>query len=278
MIRACCIGWPIDHARSPLIHRHWLKVYGIDGDYGREGIPPAEIATRFRGLVDQGYVGWNVTLPHKEAAFALVDEVDAGAVAVGAVNTVWLEDGRLFGMNTDVTGFLANLDAGAPGWDAPGGRALVLGAGGAARGIVHALLSRPFEVVTVANRSRDKAEQLRALDPARVRVITLDDVAADLPKTDLLVNTTSLGMKGQPPLDLPLDGLRASAVVTDIVYVPLVTPFLQAAEARGHRIVGGLGMLLHQAVPGFQKWFGVTPVVDDALYDLVAADIEGRRA
>lgn len=277
MIRACCIGWPIDHARSPLIHRHWLKIYGIDGDYTREGIPPAEIATRFRALVDQGYVGWNVTLPHKEAAFALVDEVDAGAVAVGAVNTVWLEDGRLFGMNTDVTGFLANLDAGAPGWDAAGGRALVLGAGGAARGIVHALLSRPFEIVTVANRSLDKAEQLRALDPARVRVITLADIPAALPKTDLLVNTTSLGMKGQPPLDLPLDGLRSSAVVTDIVYVPLMTPLLEEAERRGHAIVGGLGMLLHQAVPGFQKWFGMTPVVDDTLYDLVAADIAGAR-
>jgi shikimate dehydrogenase len=275
MIRACCIGWPIKHARSPLIHRYWLREYGIEGDYVGEGVEPARFADFFRRLADHGYVGCNITLPHKEEAFSLLDEVDPAAVAVGAVNTVWIEDGRLVGMNTDVPGFLANLDDHVPNWDQETRHALVLGAGGAARGIVHGLLSRGVEIITVANRTRGKAKALAAASGANVHAASLGEAPALLPEVDLLVNTTALGMAGQPELDFPLEGLKSSAVVTDVVYVPLETDLLVRAAARGHRIVGGLGMLLHQAVPGFERWFGVTPKVTAALHDLVAADVRG---
>lgn len=276
MIRACCIGWPIHHVRSPLIHRFWLKAYGIDGDYSREAVEPGGAADFLRTLADRGFAGCNVTIPHKEAAFAAMDEVEPGAVAVGAVNTVWHDGGRLIGMNSDVTGFLRNLDDQVPGWDVEVGHAVVLGAGGAARGIVHGLLSRGVEIVTLANRSRGKAEAIAAGHPGRIRVATWDDLPAILPGADLLVNTTSLGMSGQPPLVLPLDALKPSAVVSDIVYVPLTTPLLADAARRGHRTAEGLGMLLHQAVPGFQKWFGVTPEVTAELHALLAADIRGH--
>ncbi|MGU9979767.1 shikimate dehydrogenase [Phreatobacter sp. HK31-P] len=276
MIRACCIGWPIHHVRSPLIHGFWLKKYGIDGEYNREAVEPGSAAEFLRSLDDRGFVGCNVTIPHKEAAFAAMDDVDPGAVAVGAVNTVWLDGGRLIGMNSDVTGFLRNLDDQVPGWDGAVGHAVVLGAGGAARGIVHGLLSRGAGIVTLANRSQTKAEAIAAGNPRRLRVAAWDDLPAVLPEADLLVNTTSLGMSGQPPLVLPLDTLKSSAIVSDIVYAPLTTPLLANAALRGHRTAEGLGMLLHQAVPGFQKWFGVTPEVTAELHDLLAADIRGH--
>lgn len=276
MIRACCIGWPIQHVRSPLIHGFWLKAYGIDGDYSREAVVPGDAADFLRALADRGFAGCNVTIPHKEAAFAAMDEVEPGAVAVGAVNTVWHDGGRLVGMNSDVTGFLRNLDEQVSGWDAEVGHAVVLGAGGAARGIVHGLLSRGVEIVTLANRSQTKAEAIAAGNPRRIRAAAWADLPAILPGADLLVNTTSLGMSGQPPLVLPLDPLKPSAVVSDIVYVPLTTPLLAEAARRGHRTAEGLGMLLHQAVPGFQKWFGVTPEVTAELHALLAADIRGH--
>lgn len=275
MIRACVVGWPISHSRSPLIHGHWLETFGIDGSYGREAVTPEDFPAFLASLEDRGYAGCNVTLPHKEQALALVADADAAARAVGAVNTIWIEDGRLRGANTDVPGFLASLDASAPGWDATPGHAVVLGAGGAARGIVHGLLERGAERVTVANRSIGRAQRLACDHPAGlVRAIDLADVPAALSTADLLVNTTSLGMKGQPPLDLPLATLKAEAIVTDIVYVPLETDLLRRARLAGHPTVGGLGMLLHQAVPGFARWFGRTPAVTRALHDLVAADIE----
>jgi shikimate dehydrogenase len=273
MIRACCIGWPIEHVRSPIIHNHWVKELGISGQYTREGVRPEDFATFFRSLADRGYAGCNVTLPHKEAAFALLDEVDPAAVAVGAVNTVWVDGGRLVGMNSDVPGFIANLDEEAPGWDSMTGHAVVIGAGGAARGIVYGLIERGVEIVTLANRSVEKAEQIARQFPSRVKVTALDDLSGSLAACDLLVNTTSLGMTGQPPLAVDLDRLKPGAIVSDIVYVPLVTDLLRRAADRGHPTVGGLGMLLHQAVPGFERWFGVRPTVTAALYDLVAADI-----
>jgi shikimate dehydrogenase len=223
-------------------------------------------------LADRGYAGCNVTLPHKEAAFALLDEVDPAALVVGAVNTVWLDRGRLVGMNSDVPGFLANLDDEAPEWAEAAGHAVVIGAGGAARGIVHGLLGRGVETVTVANRSIAKAEQVALQDPRRVRPVDMGALGSLLPGCDLLVNTTSLGMAGQPPLSLSLDGLKGTAVVSDIVYVPLITTLMRDAAARGHRTVGGLGMLLHQAVPGFERWFGRRPTVTRELHDLVARD------
>ncbi len=276
MIRACCIGWPIHHVRSPLIHGFWLKAYGIDGEYTREAVEPGEAHAFLRSLADRGFAGCNVTIPHKEAAFAAMDEVDPGAVAVGAVNTVWREGGRLIGMNSDVTGFLLNLDDQVPGWDREVGHAVVLGAGGAARGIVHGLRSRGIETITLANRSLSKAEAIAAGDPRRIRPVAWSDLPVALPGADLLVNTTSLGMSGQPPLDLALDGLKGAAIVSDIVYVPLVTPLLAEARRRGHRTAEGLGMLLHQAVPGFRKWFGVTPEVTPALHAHLAADVRGH--
>lgn len=276
MIRACCIGWPIHHVRSPLIHGFWLAAYGIEGAYTREPVEPGEAAAFLRSLADRGFAGCNVTIPHKEAAFAAMDEVDPGAVAVGAVNTVWHEGGRLIGMNSDVTGFLLNLDDQVPGWDRETGHAVVLGAGGAARGIVHGLKSRGVETITLANRSFSKAEAIAAGDPRRIRPAAWSALPALLPHADLLVNTTSLGMSGQPPLDLSLDGLKGDAIVSDIVYVPLVTSLLDDARQRGHRTAEGLGMLLHQAVPGFRKWFGVTPEVTPELHAHLAADIQGH--
>jgi shikimate dehydrogenase len=273
MKRACIVGWPVKHSRSPMIHRYWLAERGMAGDYGQEGIEPPAFAGFLRGLAEHGYVGCNVTLPHKESALALLDDADPTAAALGAANTIWLEDGRLKGMNSDVGGFLASLDAEAAGWDRTSEHCLVLGAGGAARGIVYGLLSRGVGRVTVANRSLDRAEAIAAEFGGKVRALDLRDAPRSLPDTDLLVNTTALGMKGQPPLELRLDGLKASAIVSDIVYVPLETKLIEEAKQRGHRAVGGLGMLLHQAVPGFSRWFGVTPSVTPALYDLVAADI-----
>jgi shikimate dehydrogenase len=273
MTRACCIGWPIEHVRSPIIHNHWLRELGIAGEYTREGVRPEQFAAFFRGLSDQGFAGCNVTLPHKEMAFSLLDEVDPAAVAVGAVNTVWVDGGRLVGMNSDVPGFIANLDEEAPGWDRTTGHAVVIGAGGAARGIVYGLIERGVGIVTLANRSVDKAEQIARQFPSRVKVAALDSLSSVLGSCDLLVNTTSLGMAGQPPLAVDLERLKPGAIVSDIVYVPLVTDLLHRAAERGHPTVGGLGMLLHQAVPGFERWFGTRPTVTRALYDLVAADI-----
>ncbi|REJ57850.1 MAG: shikimate dehydrogenase [Microcystis aeruginosa DA14] len=276
MIRACCIGWPVTHIRSPLIHGFWLSQYGIAGTYTREAVEPGDVARFLRSLADQGLAGCNVTIPHKEAAFAAMDDVDPGAVAVGAVNTVWHEDGRLVGMNSDVVGFLKNLDDHVPGWEGEVAHALVLGAGGAARGIVHGLVSRGVPLVTLANRSLAKAKAIAAAHPRAIRTQDWQNLPAALADVDLLINTTSLGMSGQPPLDLPLRTLKPSAIVSDIVYVPLETDLLARAAARGHRTVEGLGMLLHQAVPGFARWFGVTPQVTPALYEHLAADVRGH--
>ncbi len=276
MIRACCIGWPVTHVRSPLIHGFWLKEHAIKGEYGREAVEPGKVEAFLRSLDERGYAGCNVTIPHKEAAFAAMDEVEPGAVAVGAVNTVWLDRGRLIGMNSDVIGFLKNVDDHVPNWEREVRHAVVLGAGGAARGIVHGLLSRGVETVTVANRSLAKAEAIAASHPDAIRVSDWTSVPDRLADADLLVNTTSLGMSGQPPLDLPLEALKPTAIVSDIVYVPLKTDLLARAEAREHRTVEGLGMLLHQAVPGFEKWFGVTPKVTRGLWEHVAADVRGR--
>ena len=273
MKRACIVGWPVKHSRSPMIHRYWLRQHGLSGDYGQEAVAPENFSGFLTMLADRGYVGCNVTLPHKEAAFALLDEVDPAAAALGAANTIWLEEGRLCGSNSDVVGFLSSLDADVPGWADETGHSLVLGAGGAARGVVHGLLSRGVERVTVANRSIDRAEAIAVEFGPRVKAAELDAVAHLLPDTELLINTTALGMAGQPPLVLALDGLKAGAIVSDSVYVPLETDLILAARARGHRTVGGLGMLLHQAVPGFERWFGVTPAVTRDLYDLVAADV-----
>lgn len=273
--RAFVIGHPISHSRSPLIHGFWLERLGLAGSYEKIDVAPEALPGFVRGMAEAGFAGGNVTVPHKTAVMALVDDVDAAGRAVGAINTLWIEDGRLRGGNTDVLGFLANLDDEAPGWDREPGRAIVLGAGGAARAIVHGLLGRGF-AIDIVNRSPDRAEELAGAFGARVRSFATVELEARLGQADLLVNSTSLGMHGMPPLAVDLARLKAGALVCDIVYVPLETELIRAARRTGHRAVGGLGMLLHQAVPGFAHWFGVRPSVTPDLRALIEADVRSK--
>ena len=270
--RAFVIGHPVAHSRSPLIHGHWLKQCGIEGSYEKVDVAPAALAEFVATIRGGAFVGGNVTVPHKTAILSLVDEVDAAGQAIGAVNTLWMEGGRLMAGNTDALGFLGNLDAAAPGWDETAGRALVLGAGGAARAIVYGLLERGFEVCVV-NRTLMKGVELADAFDDDVWAYAWEELPGVLSSADLLVNTTSLGMAGMPRLDLDLAGLKRGALVTDIVYVPLETELLRKARERGHRTVDGLGMLLHQAVPGFERWFGVRPQVTAEWREVVEADI-----
>ncbi|MEE7493608.1 shikimate dehydrogenase [Methylobacterium oryzae] len=276
--RAFVVGHPIAHSRSPLIHGHWLAEHGIPGSYERLDVRPAAFPDFVRGLPDSGFRGGNVTIPHKETAFALVDTLTPRARAIGAVNTlVVAPDGRIRGDNTDAPGFCAHLDQtlGAAWPDRAGGTALVLGAGGAARAIVVGLAERGLRRVWVANRTAARAEAVAALAPGIGAALAWDDLPAALPRTGLLVNTTSLGMKGQPPLAVDLSPLPAGAAVADIVYAPLETELLAAARRRGLPAVDGLGMLLHQAVPGFEAWFGARPAVTPELRARIVADLAG---
>lgn len=276
MKRAFVVGYPISHSRSPLIHGFWLKELGIQGRYERIAVEPAAFETFVTSLAEQGFVGGNVTVPHKEAAFRLARVDDPVARDLEAANTLWLENGVLKAMNTDVVGFLANLDQEAPGWSGSLGRAVVLGAGGASRAILYGLLQRGAGEILLVNRTLERAEALARHFGPKVRAFAWDQAEVALEGADLLVNTTSLGMKGQPPLDLDLSRLPKSALVTDIVYVPLETPLLAAARRLGLATVDGLGMLLHQAVPGFERWFGARPAVTPQLRALVLADIEAK--
>lgn len=269
---ACVIGWPVGHSRSPLIHNYWIKRHGLDAEYRREAVGPEQFADFIAHLAARGYVGANVTVPHKEAALAL-SEPDDRARAVGAANTLWLDGSRLRSTNTDVEGFIGNLDATAPGWDRALQCALVLGAGGAARAVLFGLLERGIGRILLANRTAERAAALRAQFGDRVEPVDLGDLDVLMPEAGLLVNTTSLGMAGQPPLTIDLTRLPANAVVSDLVYVPLETALLAAARSRRLRAVDGLGMLLHQAVGGFQRWFGMRPQVTEALRALVEADL-----
>lgn len=268
---ACLIGWPAAHSRSPIIHRYWLRQLGLAGDYRIEAVAPQAFAAFVARLRDNGYVGANVTIPHKEQALAL-SAPDARAEAIGAANTLWFDNGVLRSTNTDVEGFIDNLDASAPGWDRAG-EALVLGAGGSARAVVYGLRERGIARIHVVNRTSDRAEALRATFGEAVVPASWADLARLMPRAGLVVNTTSLGMKGQPPLPIDIGLLPASAVVADLVYVPLETELLRAARARGLRVADGLGMLLHQAVGGFALWFGKTPRVTPELRELVEADL-----
>ncbi len=272
---ACVVGWPVKHSRSPVIHRFWLKELGIDGDYVLHPVEPEKIATFFADFANSGFVGCNVTVPHKEAAFAAVARRDQAATETGALNTLWLEDGKLVGASTDPVGFLSNLDAEAAGWDATPGPAVVLGAGGSARAIVWALLSRGFAPVHVVNRDPARPKALVKLFGDRVKPARWPDVPSLLIGARVLVNTTTLGMQGQPPLTIDLAPLPRDAVVNDIVYVPSVTELIASARSRKLRVVGGLGMLLHQAVPGFEHWFGQRPSVTPALRAAVQKSIDG---
>ena len=269
---ACVIGWPVEHSRSPLIHNYWIKRYGLAAEYRREAVRPEEFAGFVARLAESGYVGANVTLPHKEAALA-ASEPDDRARVVGAANTLWLDGGRLRSTNTDVEGFIGNLDASVPGWDRGLDRAIVLGAGGGASAVVFALIERGVARIDVVNRTAARVALFRQRLGEKVHAARWEDLSGLLPRCGLLVNTTSLGMTGQPALELDVGQLPATAVVADIVYVPLRTRLLEAAEQRGLRVADGLGMLLHQAVRGFSLWFGVRPAVTEELRSLVEADL-----
>jgi shikimate dehydrogenase len=270
---ACLIGWPAAHSRSPLIHHHWLRTLGIEGGYTIEAIPPEGFAEFVQHLSGHGFVGANVTLPHKERALAL-SVPDARARAVGAANTLWYDGSELRSTNTDIEGFVDNLDASASGWDATGD-ALVLGAGGSSRAVVFGLIERGIKRVHLANRTMERARALADQFGDSVQAIAWDTINEVLPRTGLLVNTTSLGMRGQPPLELDIGLLPSNAIVADLVYVPLETALLKAARERGLKTADGLGMLLHQAVRGFELWFGRRPEVTPELRALAEADLRG---
>jgi shikimate dehydrogenase len=276
--RACVIGHPIAQSRSPVIHRFWLAQHRIEGDYAREDVPPERLPGFLRNLTRHGYVGGNVTVPHKETAFRLLARAEPVAEALEAVNTLWLENGRLVGTNTDVHGFLANLDEAVPDWDAQPEQAIVVGAGGGARAVIYGLLQRGLKRIILVNRTPARAERLAAKFGDRVTCASFRDLPAWLQDADLLVNATSLGMAGQPPLEFDLEPMQESGIVCDIVYVPLETPLLGAARARGLRTVGGLGMLLHQATLGFERWFGVRPAVTPELRAALLADLGVKAA
>ncbi|SEN11782.1 shikimate dehydrogenase [Loktanella fryxellensis] len=260
------IGNPIGQSRSPLMHKHWLQRYGLRGDYVPLQVREGDLDAVIRALPRMGFVGANVTIPHKTAVLRIADHVSDRAAAIGAANTlIFRDDGSIHADNTDGYGFMANLRAGAPDWDPRGGPAVVLGAGGAARAILVALADAGVPQIFLANRTRNKADGLRAEFGDHIKVVDWTEVSVALPQANLLINTTSLGMTGQPPLHIDLDTLQPHATVTDIVYAPLQTPLLSAAAARGCVTVDGLGMLLHQGVPGFEHWFGRRPEVDDAL-------------
>jgi shikimate dehydrogenase len=266
MKRACVIGWPVAHSRSPVIHRYWLKLYGLDGAYDMEAVRPEEIGGFLKSLGERGYAGANVTLPHKEAALAAAVRPDEAARTIGAANTLWLDEaGLLHASNTDAYGFMTHLAAEAPDWNKGERPVAVLGAGGAARAILHGLIEAGASRILLANRTEGRAKALAEGFGDRVSVIAWADRNRALAGCGLLVNTTSLGMTGKPPLDIDLAALPRDAIVADIVYSPLETPLLAAARARGNRVVDGLGMLLHQAVPGFERWFGVRPNVTPEL-------------
>ena len=268
---ACLIGWPAAHSRSPLIHHYWLRTLGIEGGYNIEAIPPEGFAEFVMHLRTHGFVGANVTIPHKERALAL-SAPDDRARAVGAANTLWYEDDELRSTNTDVEGFINNLDASAPGWD-KADDALVLGAGGSARAVVFGLVERGIKRVHLVNRTMERARALAGQFGASVLPAAREAIDELLPRAGLLVNTTSLGMHGQPALEIDVGLLPQNAVVADLVYVPLQTPLLAAARARGLKTADGLGMLLHQAVRGFELWFGQRPTVTPELRALVEADL-----
>ena len=276
MRRACVIGWPVEHSRSPLIHRYWLKQYGLDGAYEKEAVKPEDLPAFLGGLAARGYAGANITLPHKEAVLRLATVADEAARTIGAANTLWLDEaGRLNASNTDAYGFMTNLNAVAPGWNEGRRPVMVLGAGGAGRAVLHGLLAEGASRILLANRTSGRAQELAdAFGPA-VTVVDWRERDRALLGCGLLVNATSLGMTGKEALDLDLALLPSDAVVADLVYSPLETRLLAAARGRDNRAVDGLGMLLHQAVPGFERWFGVRPAVTDELRAHVAASLGG---
>ena len=264
------LGSPVAHSKSPLLHGFWLKKFGISGHYVPIDVTATDLELVLKNLPKMGFVGANVTLPHKEKILSIADQISDRAALIGAANTlVFQPDGKLYADNTDGYGFIENIRQHAPDWRATDGPALVLGAGGAARAIVSALLEAGAPEVYISNRTRSRADQIKSDFGARVSVVEWVKAATEIEHTHTLVNTTSLGMTGKPALNISLQGLRPETLVTDIVYTPLETEFLQAARSKGSTVVDGLGMLIHQAVPGFERWFGQKPVVDQEIRDIL---------
>lgn len=273
-VKAAVIGHPVAHSKSPLIHGHWIARHGFRGSYEAIDIAPENLARGVRDLATQGYAGFNVTVPHKSAILPLCAELDETAARIGAANTIVVrESGALYATNTDVFGFVENIRAAAPEFDFASGPAVILGAGGAARAAVHGLLRQGCPKIFLCNRTFARAQQIAesCADPSRVRAARWEERAEILSGAALLANTTTLGMAGQPRLEIELAPLDKNAVVNDIVYAPLETELLRAARERGNRVVGGIGMLLHQARPAFASWFGVMPEIDAELLRKVGA-------
>jgi len=266
------IGDPIGHSKSPRLHGHWLNAYGLAGHYIPMQISAGDLPEALRTLPKLGFKGINVTIPHKEAALSLADEVTDSAARIGAANTLtFREDGTFQADNTDGYGFLQNLISSAPSWHADTGPAAVLGAGGACRAVIVALLDAGCPEIRLSNRTKDRAKALAKQFGPKVKVVDWGQEGALFSEAALAVNTTSLGMEGQPPISFDLNCLPSKALATDLIYTPLLTPFLRAATVKGCATVDGLGMLLYQAVPGFERWFGTRPEVTPALRDIVLA-------
>jgi shikimate dehydrogenase len=272
MIKACVIGWPISHSRSPIIHGYWLKHYNIEGSYERIAVAPGNLTTFLKSLAKENFAGCNVTIPHKELALSAIDYVDESVKQIGALNTVYIRNGKTHATSTDGEGFLQNLLSNCPNFNPNGKNITILGAGGSAKAIIERLLREDVKSITVANRTFNRAAELASIFGPKIKPITPEN--PELQSTDLLINTTSQGMTGQPALLIDLSVLPKTAIVADIVYVPLKTKLLEQAETLGLQTVSGLGMLLHQAVRGFELWFGVKPEVSPELYNLIAHDID----
>ncbi|MFS8047173.1 shikimate dehydrogenase [Rhizobium sp. BR 314] len=274
-VNAFVTGYPVKHSRSPLIHGYWLRQLGLAGSYRAHEVSVEDFSSFIASLKDgtSGFVGGNVTIPHKEAAFKLADRPDELSGELGASNTLWVENGLLHATNTDGRGFTANLDERHPWWDRSD-RAVILGAGGASRAIIQAVRDRGFKEIHVVNRTLERARELADRFGERVHAHPMAALGEVMRGAGLFINTTSLGMDGEAAPRIDFSPLVEGAVVTDIVYVPLKTPLLAQAEEQGFAIVDGLGMLLHQAVPGFEKWFGKRPAVDETLRALIIADME----
>jgi shikimate dehydrogenase len=269
MKKICVIGWPIAHSRSPLIHNYWLRMYGIDAIYERQAVQPDQLEKFLADLPTSEFIGCNVTIPHKEAAFRLITQLDEAALRSGAVNTLYQRERKIFGTNTDGQGFLENLKKSYPSFITANSKVCIIGAGGSAKAIIAALLEENAQSITIVNRTPERIAILQKQFGTRIHSAG----KLDLGDLDLLVNTTSMGMEGQPRLELDISGLNPKAIVADIVYSPLETEFLQRAKIQGNPTLQGLGMLLHQAVKGFELWFGIRPEVTMELHDLIAADV-----
>ncbi len=278
MKKLCVIGWPVAHSRSPLVHNYWIRKYGLDGHYEKTPVEPADLATFVESFRTQGFNGCNVTVPHKENIMSLLAHVDEHAKRLGAVNTIYTRDGELHGTNTDGEGFCAHLLKTHPSFQITGTRVIIIGAGGAAKAIIGSLLDQGVEEISIINRSTERANKIQQQFGPKIKYSGTEYDQAAMEKCDLFINSTSLGMQYQPPLDIELQLLNPRAIVADIVYTPLETELLKRAKVKGNPTLGGLGMLLYQAVRGFELWFDIKPEVSAELYDLVAADLMKARS